>query len=92
MAVPAYLPRRHPLPRLRYATPGVIQTIEPPALPWRQPGRLSRGGKWAATSRAEAVVKCREMYERGMSVRQIAAETGISKSAVHSMIQPQPDA
>ncbi|WP_300300783.1 AAA family ATPase [uncultured Muribaculum sp.] len=44
------------------------------------------------SSRAEAVVKCREMYERGMSVRQIAAETGISKSAVHSMVQPQPDA
>ena len=38
-------------------------------------------------SRKEMVEKCRKMQERGMSMRQIAAETGMSKSAVHNILR-----
>ncbi|WP_289768065.1 AAA family ATPase [Muribaculum intestinale] len=38
-------------------------------------------------SRKEMVEKCRKMQERGMSMRQIAAETGMSKSAVHYILR-----
>lgn len=42
-------------------------------------------------SRKEAAAKCLEMQKRGMTIRQIAAEIGLSKSAVHSMIKGQSD-